>query len=510
MLTRGLVALLLILGCSGGDSRELVLQLRTDFVSGLEFDEIEVVLDEESARVPQRMYQDSTREVLFLGNRSLPIDTYLVEVRLLYKERLVSSASVSVLLNPQNPSDVTVVTIPIQRTCNLECTSGQTCFRGACIRSECAVEDPPPSCTLTLECGEASDCAMPESECLNSVCLAGTCYERQSLRCESNEVCVPGDGCVLQPCGTDEFVQGGNCVACPSGTKNEPGDDPNGMDTSCDPCAGGVCCEPGEVRACVTDGGCGGEQTCSTAGFSTCVSSSEMDYYRDADGDGFGNSDVVRTLCASDGMEVDDGWVSTGGDCNDEDNTVRPGAVDVCGVDRDCDESTDPWSNCLVCEGADCACQERRIGGATMFLCEHEVNKQEAIMYCERLGQMRELGETIELATVDTEALDSAIDSWMEEAIWGESANSTFPPGGAYMRLTCQRDGVPANCSWDRDGSPVNFQDFSRVGNCNEPDNSDGLIGRDHEASGKPECNTTQRRWSTHSVTEAGFLCQVY
>ena len=57
-------------------------------------------------------------------------------------------------------------------------------------------------------------------------------------------------------------------------------------------------------------------------------------WYRDEDGDGYGNSDL-----SSDACEAPEGYVAVNGDCNDQDPGYNPGARDPCrdGVDRNCD-----------------------------------------------------------------------------------------------------------------------------------------------------------------------------
>jgi hypothetical protein len=61
-------------------------------------------------------------------------------------------------------------------------------------------------------------------------------------------------------------------------------------------------------------------------------------YYVDADLDGFGDDATAVELCADPGV----GYSTIGGDCNDSDDMVYPGAMDLCdGVDNDCDLSID-------------------------------------------------------------------------------------------------------------------------------------------------------------------------
>ena len=60
-------------------------------------------------------------------------------------------------------------------------------------------------------------------------------------------------------------------------------------------------------------------------------------WYRDADGDGWGDEDWALESCAPPG-----GYAAASGDCDDADGGVHPGAQEDCGgVDRDCDGSLD-------------------------------------------------------------------------------------------------------------------------------------------------------------------------
>jgi len=60
-------------------------------------------------------------------------------------------------------------------------------------------------------------------------------------------------------------------------------------------------------------------------------------WYRDADGDGYGNGDNTRVLC-----EQPTGYLADGADCDDLDAAVNPEGVESCnGVDDDCDGVVD-------------------------------------------------------------------------------------------------------------------------------------------------------------------------
>lgn len=60
-------------------------------------------------------------------------------------------------------------------------------------------------------------------------------------------------------------------------------------------------------------------------------------YYQDLDGDGYGNSAVEKPDC-----KKPSGFVETGGDCNDANPNVKPGAEEVCdSLDNNCDGNSD-------------------------------------------------------------------------------------------------------------------------------------------------------------------------
>ncbi len=70
-----------------------------------------------------------------------------------------------------------------------------------------------------------------------------------------------------------------------------------------------------------------------------CACPSGTLYYRDADGDGYGDASVAWTSC--DGT-IPAGYVANRVDCNDASASVNPGAAEVCNnVDDDCDGTID-------------------------------------------------------------------------------------------------------------------------------------------------------------------------
>jgi hypothetical protein len=72
--------------------------------------------------------------------------------------------------------------------------------------------------------------------------------------------------------------------------------------------------------------------------------------YLDADGDGFGTDFVTDLTC-----EPGSGWVSDGGDCDDDNTAVNPSISEVCnGIDDDCDELIDDNDDSIdLTDGAD-------------------------------------------------------------------------------------------------------------------------------------------------------------
>ena len=85
-------------------------------------------------------------------------------------------------------------------------------------------------------------------------------------------------------------------------------------------------------------------------------------WYRDADGDGYGNEEGTPLKnCSS---QAPNGYVADSSDCDDTDADIHPGVEEVCdGIDNDCDSTTtenanvdqdaDGYGKCLDCDDTD-------------------------------------------------------------------------------------------------------------------------------------------------------------
>jgi len=88
------------------------------------------------------------------------------------------------------------------------------------------------------------------------------------------------------------------------------------------------------LAAAATGAGCAGDGTEPGPDAGACATET---YFRDADGDGYGDSSQGAAEC-----EPTAGYVTRGGDCKDSDASVHPGSAEVCDlVDNDCDGQLD-------------------------------------------------------------------------------------------------------------------------------------------------------------------------
>ncbi|MBI5787389.1 MAG: putative metal-binding motif-containing protein, partial [Candidatus Schekmanbacteria bacterium] len=80
-----------------------------------------------------------------------------------------------------------------------------------------------------------------------------------------------------------------------------------------------------------------------------CSVANNRDFYRDADGDGYGDANVRVEACAQPA-----GYVPDNTDCNDNDANIYPGAIEVCdGKDNNCDGEYDEKLKTIFYQDAD-------------------------------------------------------------------------------------------------------------------------------------------------------------
>jgi len=84
---------------------------------------------------------------------------------------------------------------------------------------------------------------------------------------------------------------------------------------------------------CTVTGSCGA----SSSQYAAVFVNAPLTWYRDGDSDGFGDATNSTQACSA-----PLGYVSNNSDCNDDDNTVHPGASEICdGTDNDCNGAID-------------------------------------------------------------------------------------------------------------------------------------------------------------------------
>lgn len=181
-------------GCSCESEPEgLVVSLQSDFVAAIEFDRVETSVDGAGEILTSVSAGESF-------DRPRPLTTYRdlepgrreVQVQLWAGARRVASRRVMVEFRGSQ-----LVNVVIARTCaGIECAAHQTCAGGVCVNPTC-VTGAEPSCPRP-QCIAPADCAS-DTSCVAPSCVAGICLETTGSGCASDELCLPGTGCVPRP-----------------------------------------------------------------------------------------------------------------------------------------------------------------------------------------------------------------------------------------------------------------------------------------------------------------------
>lgn len=231
----------------GDDTTTLRVDVRTDYVAGVEFAEVEVGLVGADTEVtyPVRFGEDFLRGVRVATLDEAPLGQQVLRARLNAADgRRIAERQVDVELS----GEATTVTIVFSRSCSgVTCPDGSgdpmatQCVGGLCVRPECSPENPescPEGCTSADECpGEIAGCA-------RAICDEGICYVGSELgACATGEFCHPDRGCTPEPMDTD-----GGAPVGDAGVDEDGGAVETDMfvDPSCgQPCDTGSPCEVG-------------------------------------------------------------------------------------------------------------------------------------------------------------------------------------------------------------------------------------------------------------------------
>ena len=239
----GLSALFFVTGCTTSGSL-LVVDLRTDLVSEVEFDAVRLELLDDDASGSFERHDAMAGADYVAGVR---IGELLVEGSQAYLRVALLRHGVTVAERPVLVSmhGATAVTVVIGRDCRgVSCPgsaddpSQTACLAGHCVDPSC-VEEAPQTCEP--ECSADADCPAPAAACAHAVCTAGgAClFGEIDGACGADAYCVPTIGCVSRPAPDSggDCDANGNCV-CP----------PNAVcDLSCTSASCSVSCEAGST-----------------------------------------------------------------------------------------------------------------------------------------------------------------------------------------------------------------------------------------------------------------------
>lgn len=213
-----LASVLAIAAC-GCDSQPtlLVVDLRTDFVAGVEFSRVRTTVDTLDDDAPRAVEQEVERGEDFVdGQRIAELDglskgPLRMRVQLLAKNgAVIAERPVSVRLDGR-----LLVTVVMTRDCrDVSCPKEDgdptltACHGGRCVDPGCT-PDTPERCP-DPECTDASDCPSGAS-CASATCIGGECgFDPDSSTCDSGAFCEPETGCrpVEEGC---TCATGGSC-----------------------------------------------------------------------------------------------------------------------------------------------------------------------------------------------------------------------------------------------------------------------------------------------------------
>lgn len=321
--------LLLCAACADGENSVLV-NLRTDYVPNVEFDQVRVFLaaageDGEDVLMHSVRDSDYVRGQRIASFDNVAAGEYRVRAELAQNGRVVGQRSLAFVL-----SQSTSATIVITRNCGgVICPDGTNpdateCSGGRCVAPECSPETP-------FACGEAS--CIESADCIASAaCAEGVCTPEGSCifmpvagACGSSDYCDSTLGCLPLPLvGSDAGMNDAS-----TGDGGDAGMPDAGADAGMD--AGSDAGPPSCGAPCDTGNTCElGAFDCST-GVPVCMAA------------GPGNAGVVCREAAGD-CDLEESCDGVSAECPSDEKqsaaTVCNPAANDCDVAEECDGSS--------------------------------------------------------------------------------------------------------------------------------------------------------------------------
>lgn len=178
-------------GCTNGVN--VYVQLQTDYVAGVEFDEV-LVQASDRRSVAVNASEHFARPVQVAEYGAVALGRFDVEVSLRLRGRVVTTAR-----RRRDLQRDAVVAVILTRDCRAaSCPAPSNAAATECIGNQCV----PPECDDLTSCGTAAcagdgDCTA-STACVRTRCVRGVCLAlSEPAACPTGERCVPDLGCVL-------------------------------------------------------------------------------------------------------------------------------------------------------------------------------------------------------------------------------------------------------------------------------------------------------------------------
>jgi hypothetical protein len=210
------LSVLLALTACSEEKVELFVDLKTDFVPGVEFTSVQTERFEHLPQVEDRASQGDAR-VRHVGGgdfvgrgiriaelRGLEPGVHHLRIRLLdARERAVVQRLATITLRESSVFTVVVTRDCRGVTCPLDDLALTECLGARCVDPRCTAETP--EYCGSPACAEAADCA-GGSVCTAASCEAGACLSIPAEdACQPNEWCDPEVGCTLLTEGVSDW-----------------------------------------------------------------------------------------------------------------------------------------------------------------------------------------------------------------------------------------------------------------------------------------------------------------